>query len=80
MTMTLPSKDAAQRYVQQLHFRNSGTPRQYRHLLSKFQHFVAGKSGTEPVTREAIREWLNDRIQVWPLDARGGTANRKGSL
>jgi integrase/recombinase XerD len=62
-------KEAVQSYIQQLHFRSSSTPGQYRHLLNKFQHFISDKPGTEQVSRDAIRKWLNDRVQVWSLNA-----------
>src|ERR1041384_6798369 len=47
--------------------RNPITPRVYRCILEGFQRFVAKQTTGERISRETIRQWLNDRILVWPF-------------
>ena len=50
-----------------MHLRNPTTPRVYRCILNGFQRFVAEQATDNPVSQETIRQWLNDRILVWPF-------------
>jgi hypothetical protein len=56
-----------QDYIQQMIFRNPSTPRVYRCILEGFQRFVAKQPTRKHISQEMIRQWLNDRILVWPL-------------
>lgn len=55
-----------QNYVQNLHLCASQTRRRYLWILKGFQDFVFGQKD-KSISVETIREWLNDRIGVWPL-------------
>lgn len=54
-------------YVQQLSLRNPITSKVYLCILNGFQRFVAEQAEDRSVSRETIREWVNDRILVWPF-------------
>jgi hypothetical protein len=56
-----------QNFIQQMHFQNPITPKVYRSVLKGFQRFVADQGDGERISRETIRQWLNDRILVWPF-------------
>jgi len=56
-----------QDYIQQMILRNPSTPRVYRCILEGFQRFVAKQPTRKHISQETIRQWLNDRILVWPL-------------
>jgi integrase len=62
MTGTSP-----QDYIQQMNLRNPITPRVYRCILEGFQRFVAEQAKGKRISQETIRQWLNDRILVWPF-------------
>lgn len=67
MTKTPASKGTPQDYVQQLHLRNPMSSRGYLCILNGFQRFVAKRGEDESMSRETVRQWLKDRILVWPL-------------
>ena len=56
-----------QDYIQQMSLRNPITPRVYRCILEGFQRFVAKQTTGKRISQETIRQWLNDRILVWPF-------------
>ena len=53
-------------YVQQLNFRNRNSSQVHLCILNGFQRFLVLAEGG-CVSEKAIREWLKDRIRVWPL-------------
>ena len=67
MNGTSTTATSSQNYVQQLSFHNPTTVRVYRCILNGFQRFVTDQASDRTISRESIREWLNDRIQVWPF-------------
>jgi len=56
-----------QNFIQQMHLKNPITHKVYRCVLKGFQRFVAEQGDGERISRETIRQWLNDRILVWPF-------------
>ncbi len=56
-----------QLYVQQLRLRNPTTSKVYRCVLNGFLRFVNEHAEDKTMSRETIREWVNDRILVWPF-------------
>jgi integrase/recombinase XerD len=67
MTITPASKGTPRDYVQQLHLRNPISSRTYLWILNGFQRFVAKRVEDKPISQVTVRQWLNDRIRVWPL-------------
>ena len=58
---------AARDFIQQLTFHNRTTARVYRCILNGFQRFVKDQASDKSISRQTVREWLNDRTLVWPL-------------
>ena len=56
-----------QDYIKQMNLRNPITPRVYRCILNGFNRFAAERTKDNSISQETIRQWLNDRILVWPL-------------
>lgn len=54
-------------YVQQLPLRHPTTSKVYLCVLNGFLRFVTGQAEDRSMSRETIREWVNDRILVWPF-------------
>jgi integrase/recombinase XerD len=68
MKMTSTGKRATpQNYVQQLRLRSPAASEGYLWVLNGFQRFVAEQAGDQFISQEMVRQWLNDRIRVWPF-------------
>ena len=68
MKTTPASKGAnPQNYVRHLHLRNPASSGVYRCILNGFQRFVAEHVEDSAISQGVSRQWLIDRIQVWPL-------------
>jgi integrase/recombinase XerD len=67
MTKTPASKGTPRDYVQQLHLRNPKSSRGYLWILNGFQRFVSQHGEDKSISQVTVRQWLNDRIVVWPL-------------
>lgn len=67
MTNTPALKGIPQDYVQQLRLRNPTSSRTYLWILRGFRRFVTKHSEGESISQVTVRQWLNDRILVWPL-------------
>lgn len=68
MKTTSASKGATpQNYVRHLHLRNPASSEVYLCILNGFQRFVAERADDRAVSQGTVRQWLQDRIQVWPL-------------
>jgi len=65
--MTKASAGTAQDFVQQLRLRSPLSSRNYCRILNGFQRFVAEQTEDKSISQETVRQWLNDRIVVWPL-------------
>ena len=67
MTTTAAKRATPQTYVQQLRLGSATSSKAYLHILNDFQHFLAEQVGGESVSQEMVRQWLSDRIRVWPV-------------
>jgi integrase/recombinase XerD len=56
-----------QDYIKQMNLRNPITPRVYRCILNGFNRFAVERTKDNSISQETIRQWLNDRILVWPF-------------
>jgi integrase/recombinase XerD len=57
----------SENYVRQLRVHNRTTLSVYRCILNGFQRFATERASNRSISHETIREWLNDRILVWPF-------------
>jgi hypothetical protein len=67
MPSSTSSQLDSQLYVQQLRFRHPTTSKVYRCVLNGFLRFVSQQAEDKTLSRETIREWVKDRILVWPF-------------
>jgi integrase/recombinase XerD len=58
---------APQNFVRELRLRNPLSGQVYRRILNGFQRFVAQRGENQSVSQETVRQWLRDRIRVWPF-------------
>jgi integrase/recombinase XerD len=66
--LAFTTESSSQRgYIQQMNLRSPITPRVYRCILNGFHRFVAERTEGPSISQETIRQWLNDRILVWPF-------------
>ena len=56
-----------QLYVRQLRLRHPTSSKVYLCVLNGFLRFVTGRAEDKSMSRETIREWVHDRILVWPF-------------
>ena len=59
--------DQVEGFLRLQRFRNRTSRRVYACILRGFQGFVRTHSGGASPTTELVQQWLNDRIQQWPL-------------
>jgi integrase/recombinase XerD len=64
--MTTASGGTPQDYVRQLRLRNPLSSKSYRWILNGFQRFIAEQTEDNSISQATVRQWLNDRILVWP--------------
>ena len=67
MKPAFPKGSSPQDFIEQMNLRNPITPRVYRCILNGFHRFAFERTNDNPISQEAIRQWLNDRILVWPF-------------
>ena len=67
MTTTAAKRATPQTYVQQLRLGSPMSSKAYLRILNDFQHFLAEQVGGESVSQEMVRQWIGDRIRVWPV-------------
>jgi integrase/recombinase XerD len=68
MKRTPPLHAATPRdYVQQLNLRHSISPHVYRSILNQFYRFIIKRVTDGCVSEKVMREWLTDRLRVWPF-------------
>jgi integrase/recombinase XerD len=72
--MITPSGGTPQDYVQQLHLRNPDSSKGYRCILNGFLRFITERAEAQPISQVTVREWLKDRILVWPRHLVAGRA------
>ena len=56
-----------QNYVREWLLRAPQKPKGYLWILKGFQRFVAEQAEDKSVSAKTVRDWLNDRIRVWPF-------------
>jgi integrase/recombinase XerD len=54
-------------YVRELRLRSPVSSQVYLSILNGFQRFVAEQAQDKSVSQATIRQWLKDRILVWPF-------------
>src|SRR5947208_3726910 len=54
-------------YVQQLNLRHALSPHVYRSILNEFHRFVTKRAKDGRMSEKMIREWLRNRMLVWPF-------------
>ena len=54
-------------YVQQLNLRFSISISIYRSVVTGFHRFASDRTKNGDLSEAVMREWLQDRISVWPL-------------
>lgn len=59
--------DLVEGFLRHKRFRNRTSHRVYACILRGFQCFVRTHAGGASPTTELVQQWLNDRIQQWPL-------------
>ncbi len=62
-----PNTTTPRDYVQQLSLRHPITAHVYRSILNNFHRFVAKWATDGRVSEKVIREWLKNRLVVWPF-------------
>jgi integrase/recombinase XerD len=68
MTPVTPrDADPVEGFLRLQRFRNSASRRVYGCILRGFQRFVVSHAGGDPPTMVLVQQWLDDRIQEWPL-------------
>jgi integrase/recombinase XerD len=67
MKTSLSSNATPEYYVRTLRLRSSVSFQVYLSILNGFQRFVAERSEDKSVSEATIRQWLNERIRVWPF-------------
>lgn len=67
MTLASTKESSPQDYIKQMNLRNPITPRVYCCILNGFNRFAAERTKGNFISQETIRQWLNDRILVWPF-------------
>jgi integrase len=61
------SNATPENYVRELHLRSSVSFQVYLSILNGFQRFVAERAEDKSVSEATIRQWLNERIRLWPF-------------
>lgn len=59
--------DPVESFLRLQRFRNETSGRVYACILRGFQHFMLLHGDGNSPTTEIVQQWLNDRIQQWPL-------------
>jgi integrase len=54
-------------FIKSLHLRHARSPVIYGCILRDFQRFVIKQAGSEPLSVEIVKRWLEERILRWPL-------------
>ncbi|MGB6946954.1 MAG: tyrosine-type recombinase/integrase [Silvibacterium sp.] len=72
--MKIASAGTPQDYVRQLRLRNPISSKSYRWILNGFQRFIAEQAEEKSISQATVRQWLNDRILVWPRHLVAGRA------
>ena len=67
MKTSLSRNATPENYVRELRLRSSVSFQVYLSILNGFQRFVAEQSEDKSVSEATIRQWLNERIRVWPF-------------
>lgn len=67
MSSSASSQLSPKAYVRQLRLRHPTTSKVYLCILHGFLRFVTGQAQDKSMSPETIREWVNDRILVWPF-------------
>jgi integrase/recombinase XerD len=58
---------APQNFVRALRLRHPRSSRVYRFILNGFQRFATQREENQSVSQETVRQWLSDRIRIWPF-------------
>src|SRR5437016_5808047 len=59
--------ESVYRYVETLRLRTLAVQRRCRSILRGFQRFLSGHSPGQPLSRNTIEAWLQDRSAVLPM-------------
>jgi integrase/recombinase XerD len=66
-TAPTSKETAPQKYVRELRLPKQRSGRVYRGILNEFQRFAAQREENQSVSQETVRQWLSDRIRIWPF-------------